>query len=214
MQKEVYGMIIASIVVSFTIGWLWGLEKIGKDVYNMIEIIVSIGLVVVTGLMFYSISKQVKYSGDILGKEMKQLNIDQGNFDMKTKLITLEFMNLFEKREAYKNYNEIIYMIRYMDYDKNKIDIFTKNKNYMNAIPYILNNYEWLSVRCLLLEKYLSLDIIDEIYGLEMYEVLENSVVKNMKDVYQQKHMDIYSNLDAFYPKIKKIRKRKMNSSQ
>ena len=88
-------------LLSFTIGWLWGLEKIGKDVYNMIEIIVSIGLVVVTGLMFYSISKQVKYSGDILGKEMKQLNIDQGNFDMKTKLMTLEFMNLFEKREAY-----------------------------------------------------------------------------------------------------------------
>ena len=44
---------------------------------------------------------------------------------------------------------------------------------------------------------------------LKCYEVLENSVVKNMKDVYQQKHMDIYSNLDAFYPKITKNTKKK-----
>ena len=45
-----------------------------------------------------------------------------------------------------------------------------------------------------------------------MYDVLENRTVKDIKE--KVKIKDFCSKLDIFYPKIKRIRKNKMNFSQ
>ena len=212
LQKDIFGIVIVSIIVSFTIGWLWGLDKMGENWYRTIEIIASIGLVVVTGFMFYSISEQVKQGNSILNKEIEQLNISKDSFNMKAKLLTLDFLTSFEKRKEEESWKNTVSAIRKMKSDIVMNNSFRDNKKNTDDVIQVLDSYEWLSIRCLLLESYLDLDTVDEVYGVEMYDVLENRTVNDIKKEVEIK--DFCSKLDIFYPKIKRIRENKMGFSQ
>ena len=73
----------------------------------------------------------------------------------------------------------------------------------------LLNGLEILAIKYYNLG--LDLDVLDECISLTIVPILDNAEVQKIKNDYktQLKIDDLFSQLDKFYPSLKKIRKKK-----
>ena len=175
----------------------WESYKIFVEIW--IPIIVSIP----TSIFVLLFAIQIKQEKGVLKTNIKQLEITQQDFDRRGDIIASEMI-----RDTLKQFSEpkVAQLIR----DLKERPTVTYN-DIEHDVRYLLNICEGVAIQYYVLK--LDINIIDEQLGNIIIIIYDHNKVKKIKTEAQQ-GTDLYSNIDKFYPKLKELRNKKMNSYQ
>ena len=189
----------------------WGTYKIFAEIW--IPLVVGIPTMIFVLLFSIQISQERK----VLNTNIDQLQITKEDFDRRNKILILE---ITEKFNSIRNESGWVNTVRNIRNSNNndtaqvtlKLECEADNpmSTTIQGIKSMLDNCEDYFIKCDLL--CLDLNIIDELFGIEIYDIFENDVIWKYKKHLQTIFIDAYTNIDTIYPKIKIIRERKIKN--
>ena len=186
--------------------------------YEAAGIIVSILALLATLCLFGAIFRQTRLqikSVNLQSKELdlykKQLENAESDFDRRNKIITFEIVDEFSKIRNERIWRQHVSIIR--NANTNDKDLMVMENQYKKEenkleIHKILQKCENFCLKYSVLK--LDLDVIDEVMGIELYDIFRNTVVK---DIIKESQIiyakDAYSNILSFYSILEQKQKDK-----
>ena len=186
--------------------------------YEAAGIIISILALLATICLFGAIFRQTRLqikSVNLQSKELdlykKQLEDAKNDFDRRNKIITFEIVNEFSKIKNERIWIQHVPIIR--NANTNDKDLMVMENQYNKEenrrdIRKVLLRCENFCLKYSILK--LDLDVIDEIMGIELYDIFRNTVVKDIIKESQMTYAeDAYSNVLSFYSILEQKQKDK-----
>ena len=192
-----------------------------RNWWDVLDSIVLLFTLLATLTLYYLIFNQVlsqKKSVEMQMDELKlyktQLEYTKDDFDRRNKILILEVSERFNNIRNESRWQNTVKLIRdsnnteYLKRDlTERCDVDNNMDVTIQDLRFVFDSCEDFFIKCNLLN--LDLNIIDELMGIEIYDIFRNDVIWKYKEKLQASFPDGYTNIDSLYPKIKKIREKK-----